>query len=92
MADKVDVLAADLGVSRDQAVEFVLCLGVWTSKGYSVAEAIQQNLATLHTLLDRTSDGLDNELSLYRPSALAMKAHLADSMWGTVNATLGGSR
>ena len=84
MEQKIIDLAAEMGVSVADLTSFIGCLGVWTSKGYTVAEAIREHLSTMGTMLDRVSDGLSNECSLFRSGTLAMKEHLAGEVWNAV--------
>lgn len=62
-------LANLLGVTQADAQGFVDCLRVWTDKGHSIESAIEQNLATWHGLMTRTTEGLFNSNSIYADSA-----------------------
>lgn len=72
--NKIAALATELGVSEADAIGFIGCLRVFTDKGYTIEQAIERNLATWVTLLDRVNHGSQSTYSPYRPAAEAMQS------------------
>lgn len=86
MEQKITELAAEMGVSFADLTSFISCLSVWTSKGFSLAEAMQKNLDTLAGLASNVSGGLSSEYGVKHTAARALRDHLAGSVWDAVHA------
>jgi len=86
MEQKITALAAEMGVSVAELASFISCLSVWTSKGYSLAEALQKNLDTLASLAAGVSEGLSGTYGVKHTAAVALRTHLAGEVWDAVRA------
>lgn len=53
MENEIKDLAAKLNVTPAEAKSFLVCLSVWTSKGFSVSEAIEKHAATTVTVFEK---------------------------------------
>ena len=76
-------LAAELGVKPEALEGFILGLSIYVNKGYTLEQAIAKLLALWQSLLETVSRIQTSEYQ-YRDVAEAMRARLAESVWGAV--------
>lgn len=53
MDTEIQKLAAMTGQSEADVMRFLICLSVWTSKGYTFEQAVARNLQTVERIAER---------------------------------------